>query len=74
MTTRIIPAIMSGGAGTRLWPVSTQARPKQFHALSGGDASLFTETALRVKGAAGAITFAPPLILCNVRHAELARA
>ncbi|HYD87741.1 MAG TPA: sugar phosphate nucleotidyltransferase [Vitreimonas sp.] len=74
MTIRIIPAIMSGGAGTRLWPVSTEARPKQFHALSGGEASLFTETALRVKGAAGAVTFADPLILCNARHTALVRA
>jgi len=74
MTIRIIPAIMSGGAGTRLWPVSTEARPKQFHALSGGETSLFTETALRVKGAGGAVAFADPLILCNARHTELVRA
>lgn len=74
MNLRIIPAIMSGGAGTRLWPVSTEARPKQFHALSGGEASLFTETALRVKGAAGSVSFADPLILCNARHTEFVRA
>jgi mannose-1-phosphate guanylyltransferase/mannose-6-phosphate isomerase len=44
MTHRIIPAIMSGGAGTRLWPLSTDAQPKQFHALA-GDQSLFATTA-----------------------------
>lgn len=74
MTTRIIPAIMSGGAGTRLWPVSTEARPKQFHALSGGEHSLITETALRVKGEAGSVAFADPLILCSARHIEDVRA
>lgn len=70
--TRIIPAIMSGGAGTRLWPLSTEAHPKQFHALA-GDISLFTQTVQRVTGTAGEVSFAPPIILCNVRHAALAR-
>jgi mannose-1-phosphate guanylyltransferase/mannose-6-phosphate isomerase len=73
MTTRIIPAIMSGGAGTRLWPVSTEAQPKQFHALSGQEGSLFTETARRVRGQSAALTFLPPLVLCNVRHTKLVR-
>jgi mannose-1-phosphate guanylyltransferase / mannose-6-phosphate isomerase len=71
--TRIIPAIMSGGAGTRLWPLSTEAHPKQFHALA-GDSSLFTQTVQRVTGKAGEVLFAPPIVLCNVRHAGLARA
>jgi len=73
MTIRIIPAIMSGGAGTRLWPVSTEARPKQFHALSGQPGSLFTETARRVRGQSAALTFLPPLVLCNARHTALVR-
>lgn len=73
MTTRIIPAIMSGGAGTRLWPVSTEAQPKQFHALSGQTDSLFSETARRLRGIGPAISFAAPLVLCNARHAALAR-
>jgi len=73
MTTRIIPAIMSGGAGTRLWPVSTEAAPKQFHALSGQAESLFTETARRMRGKNGALSFAPPLVLCNARHTALVR-
>jgi mannose-1-phosphate guanylyltransferase/mannose-6-phosphate isomerase len=70
MSIRIIPAIMSGGAGTRLWPVSTEAEPKQFHALGGAD-SLFTETVRRVSSAAGALSFAPPIVLCNACHGEL---
>lgn len=72
MTTRIIPAIMSGGAGTRLWPLSTEAHPKQFHALA-GDASLFAQTVARVSGETGALSFAPPIVLCNARHAVLVR-
>lgn len=73
MTIRIIPAIMSGGAGARLWPVSTEARPKQFHTLSGQAGSLFTETARRIRGKSGSLSFAPPLVLCNERHTDLVR-
>jgi mannose-1-phosphate guanylyltransferase/mannose-6-phosphate isomerase len=69
---RIIPAIMSGGAGTRLWPLSTEAYPKQFHALTGPD-SLFTQTVRRVSGVRDGISFAAPVILCNARHAALVR-
>lgn len=69
MSQRIIPAIMSGGAGTRLWPLSTEARPKQFHAL-GGDVTLFAATARRLRGE----PFLDPIILCNARHVGLARA
>ena len=72
MTTRIIPAIMSGGAGTRLWPLSTEAHPKQFHALAGPD-SLFTRTVRRVSGNLGELSFAGPIVLCNARHAALVR-
>lgn len=39
----IIPVILSGGSGTRLWPLSTTQKPKQFHAL-GSDLSLFQGT------------------------------
>ncbi len=66
----IIPAILSGGAGARLWPLSTDANPKQFHALSGSD-SLFEQTVRRVFGETDAAIFAPPIILANAAHAEL---
>lgn len=69
---RIIPAIMSGGSGTRLWPSSTDARPKQFHALTGGD-PLIVETIARVSGQSAALAFAPPIILCNAQHGQLAQ-
>ncbi|KAF0143041.1 MAG: manC [Rhodospirillaceae bacterium] len=56
----IQPVILSGGAGTRLWPLSRKHYPKQLVALTSRH-SLLQETALRV--AEGG--FAPPLILCN---------
>ena len=64
---RIVPVILSGGAGTRLWPMSTPERPKQFLALT-HDLTMFQLTALRAKDAA---RFAPPLIVANARHADL---
>jgi mannose-1-phosphate guanylyltransferase/mannose-6-phosphate isomerase len=70
MPHRIIPAIMSGGAGTRLWPLSTEAKPKQFHRL-GGSGTMFAETITRVRGDIGALSFAAPIVLSNGAHAGL---
>jgi len=58
------PVILSGGSGTRLWPESLAAHPKQFLPLT-SRRSLLQETALRVADAAA---FAPALALCNRRH------
>lgn len=66
--TQIVPVIMSGGAGTRLWPLSTKASPKQMHALF-GDHSLLQETALRVQGDG----FADPIVVCAAPHAREVR-
>ena len=63
----IIPVILSGGSGTRLWPMSTPETPKQFLALS-GDLTMFQQTLARV---ADAEQFVPPLIVANARHADL---
>lgn len=65
---QITPVIMSGGAGTRLWPVSRVGNPKQFHAL-GGERTLIQETALRARGPG----FAAPIVVCNAAHAQIAR-
>jgi len=73
MTQRIIPAILSGGAGTRLWPASTDARPKQFLALAGSGESLFTQTARRMSGNTDDVAFTQPIVICNARHGTLAR-
>jgi len=60
----IVPVIMSGGAGTRLWPLSRRAKPKQMHALF-GEKSLLQETLNRVPSDAG---FAAPIVICAEAH------
>jgi mannose-1-phosphate guanylyltransferase/mannose-6-phosphate isomerase len=59
----IVPVILSGGTGTRLWPVSRESFPKQFWPLA-SDKSLIAETATRTFGG----DFAPPLVVCNEAH------
>ena len=56
----IHPVILSGGSGSRLWPLSREALPKQFLALAGGR-SLLEETARRLGGSG----FAQPVVMCN---------
>jgi mannose-1-phosphate guanylyltransferase / mannose-6-phosphate isomerase len=60
----IHPVILSGGSGTRLWPMSRSLYPKQLLALV-GEHSLLQETARRVAGDPG---FAAPLIVANEEH------
>ncbi len=59
----VVPLILAGGAGTRLWPLSRELFPKQFHALF-SERSLLQDTLLR----AGAATSTPPIIVCNEDH------
>ena len=59
----INPFILSGGAGTRLWPLSRSAYPKQFLPLV-GEHSLLQQSCLRLD----APMFATPSILCNNQH------
>jgi mannose-1-phosphate guanylyltransferase/mannose-6-phosphate isomerase len=61
MDRRIIPLIMCGGAGTRLWPASREVRPKQFLPLF-GVRSTFQNTLLRVSDAA---LFERPIVITN---------
>jgi len=63
----ITPVILSGGAGTRLWPMSRAECPKQFLALT-GEQTMFQITALRTNDAK---TFAPPVIVANAVHADM---
>ena len=63
----IIPVILSGGGGTRLWPLSTPAKPKQFLALTGAR-TMFQLTLDRVNDLQN---FAAPIIVANTAHAEL---
>lgn len=60
---RIHPVILSGGSGTRLWPLSRKHYPKQLLSLT-SEKSLLQDTLLRVTGD----IFAPPLVICNVEH------
>lgn len=66
---RLIPVVLSGGSGTRLWPLSTPARPKQLHALV-GDRPMLVETVRRLDGL-GADS---PVIVCGEAHADALRA
>lgn len=61
---------MSGGAGARLWPLSTDAKPKQFHALT-GPRTLFAETFARLSCDAEGVQFEAPIVLCGEGHADL---
>ena len=45
---KVIPTIIAGGSGSRLWPLSTPKKPKQFHSFTGG-ATLLEETINRIK-------------------------
>jgi mannose-1-phosphate guanylyltransferase/mannose-6-phosphate isomerase len=64
MTRVIVPVILCGGSGSRLWPVSRQLLPKQFLPLVTGR-TLLQDTALRAKEAAGS---AKMLVICNEAH------
>src|ERR1700687_5135842 len=61
MDRRIVPLIMCGGAGTRLWPASREVRPKQFLPLF-GTRSRFQDTILRVSAVA---LFERPIRITN---------
>ncbi|HLP70583.1 MAG TPA: mannose-1-phosphate guanylyltransferase/mannose-6-phosphate isomerase [Rhizobium sp.] len=61
MTHKIVPVVMAGGKGTRLWPLSRAAAAKQFIRLI-GDKTLFQGTLDRV---AGTQTYEPPLVITN---------
>ncbi len=60
----IYPVILSGGAGTRLWPLSRTLYPKQLLPLT-ADNSLLQETVSRVSDPA---RFAPPVLICSEDH------
>ncbi|MBA4748223.1 MAG: NTP transferase domain-containing protein [Sphingopyxis sp.] len=65
--TKITPIILSGGSGTRLWPLSTDARPKQFLPLAGPE-SMYAATLARCGDGA---QFAAPIVVGAERHSAL---
>jgi mannose-1-phosphate guanylyltransferase / mannose-6-phosphate isomerase len=59
----LIPVILSGGSGTRLWPLSRELYPKQLLPLVGKH-TMLQETVRRLEG----LDVAPPLVVCNEAH------
>lgn len=62
--TSILPVVLSGGSGTRLWPLSREKYPKQLLPLV-GEQSMLQATISRLEGLAD---MAPPLLVCNEDH------
>lgn len=60
----IVPVIMAGGSGTRLWPLSRQLNPKQFIPLIDSTESMLQATLRRLEG----LETYPPLLICNDSH------
>ena len=60
----LLPVVMSGGSGTRLWPLSRKLYPKQFLPLVNND-TMFQNTVSRVQGISGIL---PPIVICNEEH------
>ena len=69
MVDAIVPVLMCGGSGTRLWPLSTLDRPKAFHSLQ-GELSLFQATLRRLSPDTDT-PFTAPVIICGERHFDL---
>lgn len=61
---KIIAVVLSGGTGSRLWPLSRELSPKQFLPLTASNKSLLQETLLRLNG----VVTEKPIIVCNVEH------
>ncbi len=59
----LVPVILSGGAGTRLWPLSRELYPKQLLPLV-GEHTMLQDTVLRLAG----LDAAPPVVVCNEAH------
>ena len=68
MLINVIPVIMSGGSGSRLWPLSRQLNPKQFLPLADNSLSMLQSTLQRLDGLGAAL----PQLICNEQHRFLA--
>ena len=61
----LIPVLLSGGVGSRLWPVSRELYPKQFLPLADEKRTLFQQTLARLQGLPG---LGEPIVVCNNEH------
>lgn len=68
MNPDVLPIVLAGGAGARLWPLSREAFPKQFLKLVNAERSMLQETLSRIDG----LGFELPLVICNEEHRFLA--
>ena len=66
-TKRLYPIILSGGSGSRLWPLSREEFPKQLQPLT-SDRSLLQETALRLGNTTAGVSVEAPIVVCNEAH------
>lgn len=70
--TTLIPVILCGGSGTRMWPLSRESYPKQFLSLTGSH-TMLQDTALRLQGLPEAAGLSlVPILVCNTEHRFLA--
>lgn len=67
----LVPVVLCGGSGTRLWPLSRETYPKQFLAFN-GEFTLLQDTVLRLHGLPECVSLTPPVLVCNVEHRFLA--
>jgi mannose-1-phosphate guanylyltransferase/mannose-6-phosphate isomerase len=67
----IHPVVLSGGSGTRLWPLSRAMYPKQFIRFSDDQPETFLAAALKRLGAG--LGFAPPIVVCSNDHRFLVK-
>ncbi|ODU59827.1 MAG: mannose-1-phosphate guanylyltransferase/mannose-6-phosphate isomerase [Comamonadaceae bacterium SCN 68-20] len=68
----LLPVILCGGSGTRLWPLSRETYPKQFLALGGDGVSMLQDTVRRLDGVASHVPKEAPIVVCNHEHRFLA--
>ena len=65
--TRLYPIILSGGSGSRLWPLSREEYPKQLQPLT-SERTLLQETTLRLSAGVKDVTVEAPIVICNETH------
>ena len=65
VSSMLYPVILAGGVGSRLWPLSRAAQPKQFTRFPGQQLSLFQATLKRLEGLP---ELADPIVVCNAEH------
>lgn len=63
-----VPVVLAGGSGSRLWPLSSPEKPKQFVLKNAAGHSLFQATILRMANRA---QFSAPIVVANINHREL---